>query len=262
MTLKRLATAILSTAIVAAMIGVGIHVALAQPPAGVVEAKMIAGKVVEPILNDQQDGDGWKLDSGDTIHVPPAAFAELQNTVKPGEMVHAATRPKTLRDGRQVNEVITLQVGDRHLAIMPPAPPAPPHKKPHPHPEPQQEEPMKAQGTITTFNTNHRGDVDGFTLDDNTEVKFPPHVGESLQEGMEVGTEVSVKGHRHETPDGDIHLHAEEITAAGYTYTIDHPKPPKPPKHGPGHEDWMSRKQADEVLMELRSIRKLLEQRG
>lgn len=121
---------------------------------------------------------------------------------------------------------------------------------------------MKAKGTISSFHENHHGDVDGFTLDDDTEVKFPPHVGESLQDGMSVGTKVNVKGQRHETPEGDIHLHADEITADGYTYTIDQPKGPKPPKHGPPHEDWMTRKQADDVIKELRAIRELLETRS
>lgn len=138
-----------------------------------------------------------------------------------------------------------------HVALAP--------NQTHRHRENHQEQPMKAQGKITTFNSNEHNDVDGFTLDDDTRVKFPPHVGESLQEGMEVGTDVSVKGHKHKTPEGEIHLLAEEITAAGYTYTIDHPKPPK---HGGRREDWMSRKQADEMLKELRSIRRLLEQRG
>ena len=64
---------------------------------------------------------------------------------------------------------------------------------------------------------------------------------------------------RHETPKGDVHLHAEEITADGYAYTID---APKPPKHGPGHEDWMTKKQADEMLTELRAIRKLMEEKA
>lgn len=121
---------------------------------------------------------------------------------------------------------------------------------------------MKAKGTITTFTENRRGDLDGFSLDDETEVKFPPHVAESLQEGMEVGTEVKVKGHRHETPEGDVHLHATEITADGYTYTIDDSEPCKPPKGGKGCESGMTRKQAAQVLKELRNIRKLLENRG
>lgn len=260
MKFKRARIAAVTAALTAAVVASEIHEALAQPPSGIVEVQIVTGKVTEPMLNDHHDGEGWKLDSGDSIHVPPPAFAVLQESVKSGDTVHATTTTKTLRDGRKVNEVVTMQIGDRHLAILPPAPPKPP--KPRKHPKPKKEKPMKAKGTIASFHENHHGDVDGFTLDDGTEVKFPPRVGELLQEGLDVGTRVTVNGHWHKTPEGDIHLHADSINTAKYAYAIDHPKKPKPPKRGTGHEDGMTRKQADDVLKELRGIRRLLEQRG
>ncbi len=115
---------------------------------------------------------------------------------------------------------------------------------------------MKAKGKIVEIQENKHGDADGFLLSDGTTVKFPPHVGESLMNDLKVGKLIDVNGRRHETPKGEVHLHADEIISGGYTYTIDSPKPPK---HGPEQEAWMTKRQADEMLAELRAIRALLE---
>ena len=117
---------------------------------------------------------------------------------------------------------------------------------------------MKANGKIVSFHENKQGDVDGFLLSDDTTVKFPPHTGESMVKGLKIGSEVNVNGRRHETPKGEVHLHAVDITANGIVHTINSPKPPKQEQ---GHADWMTKKQADEVLSELRTIRKLMEER-
>lgn len=63
---------------------------------------------------------------------------------------------------------------------------------------------MKAKGTIVSFHENHHGDTNGFTLSDDTEVKFPPHNGEALMEGMRIDSEVDVKGRRHKTPKSNM----------------------------------------------------------
>ncbi len=124
------------------------------------------------------------------------------------------------------------------------------------------EKPMKAKGKIVSFHENKHGDVDGFLLSDDTTVKFPPHMGESLVKELKIGIVVSVNGRRHETPKGEVHLHAVDITANGNVHTIDSPKPPKHDQgHERGHADWMTKKQADEMLSELRAIRKLMEER-
>ena len=230
-------------------LGVGAVLAFAQPPGRLDVVLTLQGKVTELTKNDHNDPDGWKLENGQTVHVPPHAFADLKDQIKTGAIVNALTVKKHRPDGSIVNEAIAVDVGDRHVAILPPAPPQHPNKS---------EIPMKAKGKIVSFHENKHGDTDGFVLSDDTEVKFPPHMGESMTKDLKVGTEVSINGRRHETPKGDVHLHAEEITADGYVYTID---APKPPKHGPGHEDWMTKRQADEMLSELRAIRKLMEEK-
>ncbi len=238
-------------------IGLGTVWVLAQPPTRTTEVTEVQGKVTDLTNNAHNDPDGWKLDNGQIVHVPPHAFADLNAQVKAGASVKAFTVKKQRPDGTFVNEAIVVEVNDQRIAILPPAPPT--HPK-HPHSD---EKPMKAKGKIASFHENKHGDVDGFQLSDDTTVKFPPHMGKSLSKELKVGTEVSVNGNRHETPKGDIHLHADDITAAEYVYTIDAPKPPKHgPKDGPGHEDWMTKKQADEMLSELRAIRKLMEEKA
>jgi hypothetical protein len=247
----------LTTVLSIGTIGFGTVWVLAQPPTRSTEVTILEGKVTELTRNDHNDPDGWKLDNGQFVHVPPHAFADLNAQVKAGALVKASTVKKPRPDGTTVNEALVVEVDDRRIAILPPVPPTTP-KKPH-----SEEKPMKAKGKIVSFHENKHGDVDGFMLSDDTTVKFPPHMGESLGKELKIGTEVSVNGKRHETPKGDIHLHADDITAEGYVYTIDAPKPPKHgPQHGPGQEDWMTKKQADEMLSELREIRKLMEEKA
>jgi len=66
------------------------------------------------------------------------------------------------------------------------------------------EAPLQVTGTLTEFHFNHHGDVDGFRLDDNTEVKFPPHLMAQLESCAGVGDAVLVQGRRHLTPTGDV----------------------------------------------------------
>lgn len=246
----------LATVLSIGTLGLGTAWALAQSTSRSTEVTNIEGKVKELTRNDHNDPDGWKLTDGQIVHVPPHAFEDLSALVKTGVSVKASTVKTQRPDGTTVNEAVVVEVDDQTIAILPPMPPMPP--TPH-----LDEKPMKAKGKIVSFNENKHGDVDGFLLSDDTTVKFPPHMGESLGKELKIGTEVSVNGRRHETPKGDVHLHANEITAGGDTYTID---APKPPKHGPAHEarheDWMTKKQADEMLSELRAIRKLMEEKA
>ncbi len=225
----------------------------AQKSHGAIEAKVLDGSVAALTMNDRGEPDGWKLEDGQSVHIPPHAFAPLSDLVKPGVKVIATVVESQLPDGNSVNEAIVVEVEGHRFAITPPAPKAPPVK---PTPPNKAESDMKAKGKIVEIQENKHGDADGFVLSDGTTVKFPPHVGESLIKDLKVGQQISVNGRRHETPKGEVHLHADEITSGGYTYTID---APKPPKHGPDREDWMTKRQADEMLTELRAIRALLE---
>lgn len=248
--LRRSAVAVIAVSIL------GTTLVRAEKRQGLLEAKEVSGAVAELTKNDRNELDGWKFKDGPVVHVPPHAFSSLSDRVKPGAKVTATVTEDQRPDGNLVSEVIVLEVDGQRFAITPQAPKAPPVK---PMPPTEDESDMKAKGKIVEVQENKHGDADGFLLSDGTTVKFPPHVGETLVKDLQVGQQVSVNGRRHETPKGEVHLHAEEIVSGGYTYTIDAPKPPRSPKHGPEPEAWMTKRQADEMLTELRAIRALLD---
>jgi hypothetical protein len=211
------------------------------------------GKIVKETKNPHGDIDGWILEDGTAVHFPPHVYRSFQDQIKPGDSIAVQVTPRTDRDGRQIKEVVTVQKGDRTFTVEPPRRDRSEHVK---------EEAMKRSGTVTGFHENPHGDVDGIFLDDDTEVKFPPHMGDKIQNAVAIGDTIIAQGNRHVTPKGDVHLRADFITAKNTSIEIDHPKSPKPPKdHGP-QEDWMTKKQADEMISELRAIRKLLEKRS
>jgi len=61
-----------------------------------------------------------------------------------------------------------------------------------------------------------------------------------------------VDGRRHETPKGDIHLHANRISSGNTVIEIDRPEPKKHEVHPPHVQ----------IVDELRKIRELLEEQG
>lgn len=130
------------------------------------------------------------------------------------------------------------------------------------------EEPMSATGVVREFARNPHGDVDGLILENGTEVKVPPHQGNELRDLVRTGDKVRVEGRRHVTREGDVHLHADRIidSAGDKTWERDEPVDRSPPPHmaPPRREAVADRAPPpgplnDEILQELRAIRRLLE---
>ncbi|MBL9080810.1 MAG: hypothetical protein JNK76_03335 [Planctomycetales bacterium] len=133
-------------------------------------------------------------------------------------------------------------------------------------------EPTTVRGEVKSFHESPKGDVDGVTLADGAEIRFPPHVGKQVQAVVAVGDEVSAKVEKHVTPNGDEHLRAERITnvKSGKSVDCGIPPPdkkakpaPKPevakkpraerPKGEPGHE-----LPHEQILAEIRELRALV----
>ena len=236
--------------------------------AGAVQA-FVSGKVQEILKNDHGDVDGLSLEDGVTIHFPPHTGVSVTRMVVVGDRIevrgHKHTRPK----GDVVLEAERIVNGDESLDIERPQPPRrPKHGPGHEH-----DKPMNATGTVQAFVSNRHGDVDGLRLSDGTEVKLPPHLGDELQALTKIGEKVRIEGRRHETPEGDVHLHADRIVATASGRALERDEPPKmatrsstartatsgrslerdEPHKGraaPPHE---------EVLQELRELRRLIE---
>ncbi len=211
-------------------------------------------KVVELLKNDHDEVDGLKLDSGDRVHFPPHMGEQITAIAKVGDQIEVEGRPEVTPRGDRVFEISQITSGKETVRIFHPRPKHGPKAK---HPQ----QPMSAEGRVTEYVTNPHGDVDGLILNDNTIVKFPPHQSDELQELVKVGDEVKVEGRRHETPHGEVHLHADVISAQGKSIHREGPKHDrKPPKHAAragGPEEPTNA----EILNELREIRKLLSER-
>lgn len=211
------------------------------------ETRSISGRVKSFVKNGRGDVDGFELEDGVLVHFPPHLSTQVTQLVATGDRVQVAGRNDTLPKGETVFRAEQIEKGNVKIEIdepRPPRGPRPPHGPRH-----EADEPMTASGTIREFQKNRHGDIDGFLLADGTEVKVPPHQGSELQAITKVGDEVKIDGHRHQTPRGDIHLHADRITSTstGKSFERDEPhhKGPVPPHV--------------EILEELRSLRKLIE---
>lgn len=213
------------------------------------------GKVKSLLKNDHDDVDGLLLENDVRIHFPPHMGERITAVVKVGDTVRVEGTQQVTPRGETVFEITRLTSGEETVEIEPPRP------KPGPK-GPRHEQPMNASGKVIEYARNPHGDVDGLVLKDGTEVKFPPHQSRALQDLVAIGDKVTIEGRRHVTPHGDVHLHADQITANGRTIEREGPRHgPKGPKHGPGAYENDGPTNAD-LLRELKAIRQLLEKQA
>lgn len=212
------------------------------------DGHVLKGKVESLLTNDHDDVDGLRLESGEEIHFPPHFGRKVGELIKAGSDVEIQARKETRPMGKVVFEATQIQSQGTTITVDRPGPKHHPKDKRHP------EKPMNVNGKVLSFTPNRHGDVDGFLLEDKTEVKFPPHMSEALQALVKPGSAVTIEGRRHETPEGSVHLHADRITDAASGKFLERSEPaghgPEGGPRGPAHE---------EIMRELRAIRKLLE---
>ncbi len=212
------------------------------------------GSVKEIGKSPKGEVDGWVLENGQRIHFPPHMGKVLSETIQVGDSVRVLGFNQKMPDASPVIEAWTVESDGKAIAVTPAAGRAPKGS----------EVPMELQGTIVTFVTNRHGDVDGVTFDDGTLVKFPPHAGAVVQKSCNVGDSVLVVGHQHQTPEGDVHLHADKFVVRDETVVIPPPAPKKHDLHSPRkpqHSAQNSTEVNSEVLVELRAIREILDSR-
>lgn len=98
---------------------------------------------------------------------------------------------------------------------------------------PGSREQVVLSGTLTGWKRNHPGDVDGFYVDSEVEVHFPPHMAANVQDLVKEGESVEVRGERR----GE-HLRAFVVTdsVSGASVEIQEPQPGGgPERHHLGH---------------------------
>lgn len=216
---------------------------------------MHSGKVEKFLKNDHGDIDGLKFADGFDVHFPPHVGRRVVEVIETGSEASVWGRKETLPRGEVVFEASRIESGNETIQVDRPHPPGGPRGKRG------ADQPMNATGTVAEFTTNHHGDVDGLLLSDDTEVKFPPHLGEQLQSIVKTGDRIEIAGRRHVTPHGDIHLHADEIVASnsGKTWSRDDgpARRPTPPEALANRRD--QQPSNAEVMKELTAIRRMLE---
>jgi len=271
----------------------------------------VTGKVASWTTNKGGDVDGFKFSENAVVHFPPHHGEQVSAWLKLEDDVTVFAKPKSRPDGTEVMEAVVLQRGEEAMPVPGPKPhhideaawqyiwyleamqvraPKPHHPKPHGgkpgpgHAGDHEEQPMSVHGKVTELHENREGVVDGFKVDAKTEVKFPPHQSEAVLASIQVGGEVVVEGRRHETPKGDIHLHANRVSSGDAVFEIDRPEPKKHevhPPHGkkgpegpkgpkrPNGREGDKEKDGDhgkpphvQIVDELRKIRELLEEQG
>lgn len=231
------------------------------------EVETITGLVAKFVDNDRGDVDGFVFEEGKHVHFPPHVGAAVTKAIQVGDQVTVRGRQETRPRGERVFAAQLIDAGEAKIKIEPPRPTH--ARRPGRSAEGP---PMEATGVVKKLSVNPHDDVDGFTLDDGTIVKFPPHQGSELAAIISIDAEVKVTGRRHETPQGDVHLHADRVTVAATGNSLerdeprDRPLPPPPHARGPHDRgpqggDVGPAAPHEEILRELREIRFLLEER-
>jgi hypothetical protein len=244
------------------------------------EAVTTRGVVKSFHENPKGDVDGLTLADGTEVRIPPHLGPKLAEMIAKGDEVqvegHKHTSPKgdthmRAHSIRNVKSDVTLDV------------------KASPPPERDRskrndEVAMTSRGLVKSFHENRRGDVDGLTLEDGSEIRFPPHVGKKLSAVVAKGDEVQVDGHKQTDPKGDTYLRAGTIKNVKSGESIEVGRPHE--RSGPPHQQMLAEIRAireliddssddvpedadekrsepphEQVLQELRDLRRLLEER-
>jgi hypothetical protein len=251
-------------------LGLASRITQAEPPVQEdhsEEHKVIRGTVRQFLKNDHEDIDGVTLDGGVDIRFPPHIGREVTRLAKVGDELAIQAERVTRPRGETVLEARRIERDGKVIEVD--HPPRGPKGKPGPMGRPGEDVPMKARGAIAELLSNPHGELDGFRLKDDTEVKFPPHLGAELEAIIKPGELVRIDGRKHITPKGDVHLHADriEVVATGTAIERHPPKPTGPggPWPEPLHENARTRefdalqRTQDQILQEVRDLRKLLE---
>lgn len=222
------------------------------------DSATLSGKMESFLKNDHGDVDGVRFRDGQVARFPPHIGREVQQVGAIGDQLEVQGRIVTRPRGETVVEAARIVVAGKTIIVNRPRPP-------HVPALPQAaDEPMKATGTIDRFTQTPKGETDGFRLIDGTEVKFPPHQGRALRQLAEIGDQVRVEGRRHETPRGELHLHAYQIVAVSNGKSIERDEPahrgPELRSERPESPREANVSNAD-ILNELRALRRLLEER-
>jgi len=152
------------------------------------------GSVQLYLLNPDGEVDGLLLADGTVVKFPPHLSSMLTAAVTPGANVSVAGFPGASTPyGHAVHALsITNTATGQTVVDQPPATPRIP-----PFMRAQARTSLTVSGTVARFLINPPGDVDGLVLTSGEEVRFPPHLGQTVVTalGGRAGTAITASGY-------------------------------------------------------------------
>ena len=156
----------------------------------------IAIRPSEPVylLNPDADVDGLLLSDGTVVKFPPHLGAALTAAVAPGARVSVVGFPGASTPwGHAVHALsVTNTATGETVVDQPPAGPGIP-----PFARAATRTPLTVSGTVSRVLVNPPGDVDGLVLTSGEEVRFPPHLGQTVVRalGGQTGAAITASGY-------------------------------------------------------------------
>src|SRR5947199_192357 len=77
------------------------------------------------------------------------------------------------------------------------------------------------RGTVQSFTTAPKGEVDGAVLDDGTVIHWPPHLGERFAAVVKQGDRIRAVGRREVAPKGETNFEVQTVTNLSTQATAD-----------------------------------------
>jgi hypothetical protein len=208
-------------ALLVAGAAVGTAASYAQTSAGIWDTSQLPetrGTVKQYTLTPRGDVDGFILNDGTEVKLPPHLSAQVVFTIHPGDEVsirglHARAIP--LVDASSVTNIAT---GKRVVDNGPPDGPG------------RRAANQSISGQITALLHGKRGEVNGALLDNGTELRLPPPEADRLADWLHPGQAISVRGDVLDTAFGKIVDVRAIGTSPDQMTEIEGPRPPRGPK--------------------------------
>lgn len=199
--------------LVSALLGTTLLVAQAPPPT-YTSPTSLSGSISQLNYGPDLQANGFILNNNTIVTLPPEAGGFLAAYLKPGGAVQLQGYLSTTATGLQRLDLISFTdtASGRTFTI----------------PQPGQFTAYSGTGTVTQFNFNREGEVDGFFLNNGVFAKTPPPYGATLRSTVSLGSTVSIAGNAHQVLTGQTVVDVQTLN--GQTIA---PAAPAGPPAGP-----------------------------
>jgi hypothetical protein len=207
-----------------------------QPASG--DLKTVRGTVNAMTTAPKGEVDGARLDDGTWVHWPPHLAARFSEIVKSGDRIQATGWFLADPKGDYKLEVstvtnLTTNATRANDAQEPPAPKDKGKKDKKGKGAKGKAAPIvgdiqTVRGTVKSFTSAPKGEVDGLILSDGTWVHWPPHLQNQFKNAAIKGDEVRVIGQKETGPKGDTKLEVSTLTNLATSVTVTNPERPAP----------------------------------